>query len=213
MVQEIVHEPLEKYAEQHSAPAPPLLNELAAAAGEKYGPLARMISGRTEGLLLQSLLVALRAKHVLEIGTFVGYSALTMAEALPRDGELITLEIEPSNAAFARSYMDRSEHGRKIRIIEGPALDSIRMLTGTFDLVFIDADKGNYTNYYEATLPLLAEPGLIVVDNVLWSGRVLDPQSDDDKAIVAFNEHVAHDPRVTVVMLTIRDGVSIIRRR
>jgi caffeoyl-CoA O-methyltransferase len=136
-----------------------------------------------------------------------------MAAALPDDGELITCDINPKSLAVARRYFERSPHGRKITIREGPALDTIETLEPPFDLVFIDADKTNYTNYYEACLPLLSPNGLIAVDNVLWSGQVLDPNTDDAKAIVAFNAHVRADERVTCVMLTVRDGITLIRRR
>ena len=114
--------------------------------------------------------------------------------------------------AVARAFFVRSEHGSKIRVIEGSALDSLRTVRGPFDLVFIDADKANYTAYYEATLPLLSQSGLIVVDNVLWSGKVLDPQEEDDFAIAAFNDHVQGDSRVTNVVLPVRDGVMLIAR-
>jgi caffeoyl-CoA O-methyltransferase len=136
-----------------------------------------------------------------------------MAAALPDDGELITCDINPKSLALARRYFERNRHGGRITVREGPALDTIKTLEPPFDLVFIDADKTNYTNYYEACLPLLAPNGLIAVDNVLWSGQVLDPNTDDARAIVAFNAHVRADERVTCVMLTVRDGITLIRRR
>ena len=153
------------------------------------------------------------ARRILEIGMFAGFSAQMMAAALPDDGRLITCDIDPKAIALAKKYFARSPHGHKIEVREGPALDTIRTLEGPFDLVFIDADKGNYTNYYEAVLPLLAPNGVIAVDNVLWSGRVLDPREKDDQAIVAFNERVRADERVTAVMVPIRDGLTLIRRK
>ncbi len=204
---------IEDYALAHSAPLPPLLAELVAETEREMGPLAGMLSGALVGNLLQTLVWATGARHVLEIGMFTGFSALMMAAALPDDGELITCDINPKTIAIARRYFERSPHGRKIEVREGPALDTLRSLAGPFDVVFIDADKGNYTNYYEAVLPRLAPHGVIAVDNVLWDGRVLDPRDDDSRAIAAFNAHVRDDARVAGVILTVRDGVMLIRKR
>jgi caffeoyl-CoA O-methyltransferase len=208
----LVPEEIEQYATRHTTPRPPLLQELIATTQREMGELSRMLSGELEGMLLQTLVAATGARRVLEIGMFTGFSALMMASALPEDGRLITCDVNPKTIAIGRSFFDRSPHGRKIEVREGPALDTIKTLTGAFDFIFIDADKGNYTNYYEATVPLLAANGLIAVDNVLWSGRVLDPKEKDDRAIVAFNDHVQNDARVTNVMLTVRDGLTLIRR-
>ncbi len=209
----LVPEEIERYAQAHSTSVPPLLAELAEATEEKFGGLAAMLSGQTEGLLLQTLAASIGAKRVLEVGTFTGFSALMMAAALPDDGELVTLEISAEHAAFARSFFERSPDGHKVRLIEGPALDSLQTLEGPFDLVFIDADKGGYLDYYEAALTMLSERGVIAVDNVLWSGFALDPKEDNARAIAAFNDHVAKDERVTHVLLTVRDGIMLIRRR
>jgi caffeoyl-CoA O-methyltransferase len=149
------------------------------------------------------------ARRILEIGMFTGYSALMMAEGLPDDGHLITCDVNPKAEAIARRYFAESEHGHKIEIRMGPALDTIGTLTAPLDFVFIDADKTNYLNYYEAVMGLVRPGGLIVADNVLWSGKVLNPEDDDTRAIVAFNEHVAADPRVTNVCLTVRDGMML----
>ncbi len=204
---------IEAYAREHSTGLPPLLAELAQATQEKFGGLARMISGQTEGLLLQTLAASIGARRALEVGTFTGFSALMTAAALPEDGEIVTLELSAEHAAFARGFFERSPDGHKVRLIEGPALESLRSLEGPFDLVFIDADKPGYVDYYEAALPMLSERGVIAVDNVLWSGTVLDPKQDDARAIAAFNEHVSRDERVTHVLLTVRDGITLIRRR
>jgi caffeoyl-CoA O-methyltransferase len=209
----LVPEEIEMYAMAHTTPLPALLDELIAVTREKMGPLARMLSGQPEGTLLQMLAASLGARRILEIGTFTGFSAQMMAAALPEDGELITCDIDPAAIAIAKSFVGRSPHGHKIKLREGPALDTLKTLEPPFDLVFIDADKPNYIAYYEASLPLLAQNGVIAVDNVLWSGRVLDPKEDSDRAIVAFNEHVQRDDRVTNVILTIRDGLMLIRRR
>jgi caffeoyl-CoA O-methyltransferase len=172
-----------------------------------------MLTGRIEGRLLKLLALLIGARRILEIGTFSGYSALSMAEALPENGELITCDVNPICLAVARKYFNESPHGGKIRVEEGPALDTIARLEGPFDMVFIDADKPNYSNYYEAVLPLVRKRGLIAIDNVLWSGRVLNPDSVFDKAIVALNKKVQSDERVDQVMLTVRDGLYLALKR
>ncbi len=209
----LVPEEIEEYAAAHSTSLPPLLEELVAVTREKTGERAQMLSGQLEGMLLQTLAASLGARRILEVGTFTGFSALMMAAALPEDGKLITCEINPKAIAIAKGFFERSPHGRKIEVKEGPALETLKTLDGPFDLVFIDADKESYIGYYEAALPLLSPRGLIAVDNVLWSGRVLEPKEESDRAIVAFNEHVRRDERVTQVILTVRDGVMLIRRR
>ncbi len=209
----LVPEEIEIYAQEHSAALPPLLAELTQATQEKFGGLAMMLSGQIEGQLLQTLAASIGAKRALEIGTFTGFSALMMAAALPDDGEIVTLELSSDHAALARSFFQRSPDGHKVRLIEGPALDSLKTLEGPFDLVFIDADKTGYLDYYEAALPMLSERGVIAVDNVLWSGYILDPKDDDGRAIAAFNDHIARDERITNVILTVRDGIMLIRRR
>ena len=166
-----------------------------------------------EGRFLKMLVRLTRARTVLELGMFTGYSALMMAEALPDDGCLITCEIDPKAEAIARGYFAESPHGHKITIRMGPALDTIKTLTGPLDLIFIDADKANYSNYYEACLPLLKPGGLIVGDNVLWSGKVVDPKDADDHAIVAFDRLVQSDSRVENVCLTVRDGMMLAWKR
>lgn len=162
-----------------------------------------------EGRFLKMLVRLTGARTILEIGMFTGYSALMMAEGLPDDGQLITCEVDPKAEAIARRYFSESPHGHKISVRMGPALKTIRTLSGPLDLVFIDADKANYSNYYEASLPLLKPGGLIIADNVLWSGRVLDPKEADDHAIVAFDRMVQSDPRVENVCLTVRDGMML----
>lgn len=209
---DIVAPEIERYAEQHTTPVLPLLAELARETGTRFGARSMMLSGQVEGQFLQMLVAATRARRVLEIGTFTGFSALMMAAALPEGGELITLELSAEHAAFARSFFERSPDGSKIQLIEGPALESLRGLMGPFDFVFIDADKPGYAAYYDAVLPMLADSGLIAVDNVLWSGAVLDPKDEQARAIGAFNEKIASDDRVVKVMTTVRDGVTLIRK-
>ena len=144
---------------------------------------------------------------------FTGFSALMMAEALREGGRLITCDIDPDAIAFARRFFARSPHGSKIEVREGPALETLHSLEGPFDLVYLDADKANCINYYEATLPLLSPHGLIAVDNVLWMGQVLDPKDEEARAVVAFNEHVLRDERVVNLTLNMRDGLMLIRRK
>jgi caffeoyl-CoA O-methyltransferase len=204
---------LEAYASAHTTPLPRLLQELVAETEREMGLGAGMLSGHVQGSFVQMLVARVRAKRVLEIGMFTGFTALMMAEALAEDGRVITCEIDPNAIAFARRFFDRSPYGRKIDVREGPALDTLRSLEGPFEFVFIDADKGNYVNYYEAALPLLSDGGLIVADNVLWGGQVLDPKDEEAQAIVAFNEHVLRDERVVNVILNMRDGLMVIRRR
>jgi caffeoyl-CoA O-methyltransferase len=166
-----------------------------------------------EGRFLKMLVRITGARIILEIGTFTGYSALMMAEGLPNDGRLTTCEIDPKAEAIARRYFSESPHGSKITLRIGPALETIKTLSGPLDLVFIDADKANYSNYYEASLPLLKPGGLIIADNVLWSGKVLDPKDADDHAIVAFDRMIQSDPQVENVCLTVRDGMMLARKR
>jgi len=158
----------------------------------------QMVVGPLEGAFLKVMAFTVRARRVLEIGTFTGYSALAMAEALPKDGTVITCEIDPDSATFARRYWDKSPHGQKIEVRVGPALETIRTLTGPFDMIFIDADKANY---------------VVLIDNVLWSGRVLNANTPDPSttAIQELNRVVSSDPRVTAALLTLRDGVFVIK--
>jgi len=210
----IVPESIENYAATHSTPQSPLLREL-----EEYTrahcAYPGMLTGRLEGALLQMLVHLTGARRILEIGLFTGYSALTMAEALPADGALISCEINPDTAAIAQSFFDRSPHGRKVKIHLGPALKTLRSLEAEapFDLAFIDADKENYGAYYDLVLPMLRPGGLIAADNVLWSGRVLAPEQESDHALVAFNQRVQRDDAVENVLLTVRDGVMLIRKK
>ncbi len=208
----LVPDEIDAYASAHTTAVSPLLQELAAATQERFGERAGMLSGQVPGTLLQMLIFASGAKRVLEIGMFTGYSAQMMAAALPDDGRVTTCDVDPKAIATAKEFFARSSVGHKIEVREGPALETMKSLEPGFGLIFIDADKGNYINYYEAALPLLAPRGIIAVDNVLWSGRVLDPQDDDSHAMVAFNHHVRDDPRVEQVMLTVRDGITLIRR-
>lgn len=205
---QFINEQIENFAHDHTKPESELFRRLQE---ETYATMQspQMQVGRIEGQFLKLLVRLTGARRVLEIGMFTGYSALMMAEALPEDGRLITCDVNPKAEAVARRYFAESRHGHKIEIRMGPALETIARLDGPLDLVFIDADKTNYVNYYEACLPLVRPGGLIVADNVLWSGRVIHPEDDDTRAIVAFDDRVQNDPRVENVCLTVRDGIML----
>ena len=174
-----------------------------------------MLVGQLEAAFLKVMIQALRARRVLEIGTFTGYSALAMAEALPDEGKIITCEVDRDAASMAHTFWDRSPHGKKIEVRIGPALETLATLAGPFDVIFIDADKINYAGYYRRGLELLSPQGVILIDNVLWSGEVLKTGSQDPStvAIQELNRTVASDPRVTAVLLTLRDGLFMITRK
>jgi caffeoyl-CoA O-methyltransferase len=203
------------YVEDHTDPLSPLLEELTRETRRLTGRLHWSV-GRAEGRLLQMLVAVSRARRVVEVGTFTGFSALLMAEALPPDGELVTCEAEASFARIAQSFFDRSPHGDKIRLEFGPALQSLsRRPGGGTDFVFIDADKRRYTQYYEEALRILAPGGLILADNVFWRGKIFKtPRTNENaRAIAEFNDLVMADPRVEKVMLAVRDGCYLIRKK
>jgi predicted O-methyltransferase YrrM len=208
----IVPEEIEAYAAAHTTSPNELLAELAE---ETKATLRapQMLTGAIEGRLLELLVHGIQARRVLELGTYSGYSSLSMGAGLPESGRIDTCEVDEKHAEVARRYIARSPYADRITVHLGPALATIEQLEGEFDFVFIDADKENYVNYYEAVLPRLAADGLIAADNTLWSGRVLDDgdDTDDTRAIKTFNDRVRDDPRVTCVMLTVRDGVTLIR--
>ena len=208
----IVEPKVEEYAEAHTTPDGELFERLAEETRAKTSA-PQMMVGRIEGQFLARLVRLSGARRILELGTFTGYSSISMASALPADGRIITCDVDPETMGIARRYMDESGYGDKIETRLGPALETIQTLEGPFDLVFIDADKPNYRAYYEAVLPLLAEDGVIIADNVLWSGRVLEDDGDEStRAIKEFNEYVCADSRVVSVMLTVRDGMTLIQK-
>ena len=208
----IVPEKIEAYCRDHSTPENPELRPLVQETLSST-EWPQMQVGHLEGNLLRLLVRLTGAKRVLELGTFTGYSALLMAEALPEDGKLITCDIDPEATAIAKKHWARFPHGRKIELRLGPALETIRGLSGPLDLVFIDADKESYIDYWDALVPKLRAGGLIVADNVLWSGKVLKPEDESDRAIAAFNERVRKDDRVEQVMLSVRDGMTLAVKR
>jgi caffeoyl-CoA O-methyltransferase len=209
----LVSQDIETYAQAHSMPESAICRALREET-ERTMAYAQMIVGPLEGAFLKMMAQLVGAKRVLEIGMFTGYSALCFAEAIPEDGRVITCEIEAETAALGKTYFAKSPHGQKIEVRLGPALETMRALTGPFDLIFIDADKINYLNYYHRALDLLAPQGVILIDNVLWDGDVLKQPPPDEKtaAIQELNRTVATDPRVTAVLVTIRDGVLVVRK-
>lgn len=209
----IIDAALDRYTQAHSRSPGPLFEELAQVTREKTRSPGMQI-GPVEGAFLRLLVQLSGARRVLEVGTFTGYSALCIAEALPEDGEVITCDIDPEAVAIAQSFWDRSPHGKKIRSRLGKAADTLAALPPEerFDLVFLDADKAAYIQYYELALPLVRQGGLILADNALWSGAVLDPKTEDDRGIAAYNTHVNSDARVENVLLSVRDGIMLARK-
>ncbi len=211
-MKDLVSPELEAYAEAHSAAESDVCKALRE---ETYRTrdFPQMVVGPLEGAFLKLMVQLVQARRVLEVGMFTGYSALSMAEVLPEEGRLLTCEIDSDSAALASKYFARSPHGHKIEIRMGAALETLRDLTGPFDLVFIDADKVNYVNYYRRASELIAPHGIILIDNVLWSGNVLlhPPPDPSTEAIQELNRVVAADRGVLAVLLTIRDGVLMIR--
>ena len=208
---DFIDKEIEAYAEAHSDSASDLVKEIHDWTTKNTDD-HRMLSGALQAAVLRLLALSVGARRVLEIGMFTGYSALSVAEVLPDDGQLITLDIDEDRESIARSYFDRSEHGSKITIVIGNALETIPALDGPFDMVYIDADKANYPNYYDAVVPLMSSGGLIVADNVLWSGTVLNPDDEESLVLARFNEEVHADPRVSNVLLPIRDGLMVARK-
>lgn len=205
---------IEAYAQAHSIPESPVCRALREETLRTM-EYAQMLVGPLEGAFLKMMTQLVGARRVLEIGMFTGYSALCFAEALPDDGIVTTCEVDEEPAAVARRYIARAPFGRKIEIRMGPALDTMRALPGPYDLVFIDADKINYLNYYRRAFDLLAPHGVMLIDNVLWDGEVLkQPPPDERTAVIQeLNRTVSTDPRVTAVLVTIRDGVLVIRKK
>jgi caffeoyl-CoA O-methyltransferase len=209
----IVSPDIEAYAARHCVPETPVLRELVAVT-RRDTEAPQMQVGRIEGALLRVLARSVRAKRVIEIGTFTGYSALCFAEALPDDGEVITCDINPETTAIARSHWAKSPHGKKIRLELGPAAETIRKLPGEFDFAFIDADKENYPTYWELLAPRIRSGGMIVIDNALWSGAVLDRDPDEEtRAIMNASRMASEDPRYDTALVTVRDGMLVAIRK
>jgi caffeoyl-CoA O-methyltransferase len=200
----------DEYAERHTTPSGELFERLAAETREKT-QIPEMMVGEVEGRFLEFLVRATGARRVLELGTFTGYSSISMARGLPDGGRIISCDVDEETNAIARRYAEEAGVAERIEYRLGPALDTLAGLDGPFDLVFIDADKENYRNYYDAVLPKLAPDGLILADNALRNGRVLE--DDSGEPMQAFNDYVLNDGRVECVLLTVRDGILLVRKR
>ncbi|MBA2480472.1 MAG: class I SAM-dependent methyltransferase [Planctomycetes bacterium] len=209
---DFIDKAVERYAHDRTRAEPDLLQRLSE---ETYRTMRwpGMLCGRLEGRLLKLLVQLTGATRVLEIGMFTGYSALSMAEGMPDDGRLITCDIDPIAKEVAERYFAQSPHGRKIEVRLGPALATIASLRGPFDLVFIDADKENYVHYYRAVVDLVRPGGLIAIDNALWSGKVIAPADRETAIIDELNRLIEADSRVENVLVTIRDGLHLARKR
>jgi caffeoyl-CoA O-methyltransferase len=205
---------LEEYCQKHTSAEPGVLLALKKETHQK-ADAPQMLSGKLEGRFLKMLAQLIDAKKILEVGMFTGYSALSFAEAIPDGGKVVTCEVNLDSALIAKKYFSKSPHGKKIEVRMGPALATIDILAKQkqkFDLVFLDADKENYPVYYQKTMPLLRQGGLLVVDNCLWSGEVLKPQSKSAVAIDRLNKMILKDKKVQSVMLPLRDGVNVVRK-
>jgi len=212
---EFISKDLEQYVEQHSTPESDLLKRLDRETHAKI-LMPRMVSGHIQGRFLSMISHMIKPLIVLEIGTFTGYSAICIAEGLPPEGKIITIDVNEEIETFARSFIEKSDKGKQIEQKIGNALEIIPELDMQFDLVFIDADKINYQKYYDLVFDKVKQGGYILADNVLWSGKVFKdiPKMDKDtKALMDFNDMVQNDERVENVMLPVRDGLLLIRKK
>jgi predicted O-methyltransferase YrrM len=210
---ELVNDTAEQYAKQFSSPLNDVLQEIEEFTLQHH-PHAHMLSGHVQGKVLEMLSAMLQPRHILEIGTFTGFSALCLLKGLQTGGSLHTIELRESDAATAKKYFDKANVTDKVILHIGDARQLIPGLQQQWDLVFIDADKTGYIDYYELTLPKVKPGGFIIADNVLFHGEVLQEnlKGKNAKAIQAFNEHVKNDSRVEQVLLTVRDGLLLIRK-
>ncbi len=207
---------INQYAEDHTTPESDVLSDLNRETHLKVLQ-PRMLSGHLQGRVLSLISKLLRPKHILEIGTYTGYSAICLAEGLAPDGRIDTIDHNEELRPMVEKYLKRSGLTERVKLHYGEALDVLPKLTGSYDLVFIDADKTNYARYYDAVIDRLNSGGLIVADNVLWSGKVLDRKAikddADTAALAAFNEKILADDRVENVLLPIRDGLMVARKK
>lgn len=204
---------LYEYCDKHTTLPDPLLHDIERATHlQTFAP--RMLSGHLQGSLLSMISKIVAPKHILEIGTFTGYSAIALAQGLANDGLLTTIEYNPEHAAIANRFFDRSAFADRIRLLVGDAKELITLMDTTFDLVFIDADKEAYSLYFDLIIDKCRTGAIIIADNVLWSGKVLDEDKDKKtKLIDQFNTKIMEDERVENVILPIRDGITLIRKR
>lgn len=211
---EFIDSKLDEYVMAHCQEEQPILKELNRETHHKMMQ-SRMLSGQLQGQLLRMISMLLRPKCILEIGTYTGYSAISLAEGLAENGVLHTVEYHEERQEFAKEYIEKAGLTPKVQAHLGNAIDIIPKIDATFDLVFIDADKVNYSNYFDLIIDKVAKNGLIIADNVLWSGKVveeLDPKDKDTKAILEFNRKVHEDARVENILLPIRDGLMACRK-
>jgi len=202
---------IEDYAERHSKPLSALHHKLWMETYSKTREPGLMV-GALEATFLKMLVMLTNARRILEIGMFTGYTTLALAEALPKGGTIVSCEIDPERTEIAKRYFAESPHGSKIEVRLGPASETLKRVWGPFDICYIDADIEKYAAYYEACVGLARPGGLIILDNMLCGGRVLNPQDERSKAIDALNKHIRNDARVMNVLLPVRDGIMLVRK-
>jgi len=213
---EFINKEIQDYSDKHSSPEPIVLQELNRETHAKVMS-PRMLSGHFQGRLLSLFSKMLQPKLVIEVGTYTGYSALCLAEGLREGGKLHTIDINPEQEKRIRTYIEKAGFTEKIELHIGNAKDIIPKIEGEIDLVFIDADKSNYYTYFELVADRMSKGGLVIADNVLWSGKILDEKErikdKDTKALHEFNEKVSQDPRFEALLMPIRDGLMVLRRK
>lgn len=213
---EFINKEIQDYSDKHSSPEPIVLQELNRETHAKVMS-PRMLSGHFQGRLLSLFSKLLQPKLVIEVGTYTGYSALCLAEGLREGGKLHTIDINPEQEKRIRTYIEKAGFTDKIELYIGNAKDIIPKIEGEIDLVFIDADKSNYYTYFELVADRMSKGGLVIADNVLWSGKILDEKErikdKDTKALHEFNEKVSQDPRFEALLMPIRDGLMVLRRK
>ena len=210
-----IPEQLDDYVVMHSEEEPELLKQLTRETHQKILQ-PRMLTGHYQGRVLSMISKLVKPKHILEIGTYTGYSALCLAEGMQTEGELHTIDINEELFDFQKKYFDKSSYGKQIHQHLGNALDIVPKLNLNFDLVFIDADKTNYANYFNIIIEKLNPGGIILSDNVLWSGKVIEkikPDDLDTKALIEYNTLLKEDSRIETILLPIRDGLTISRKK
>jgi predicted O-methyltransferase YrrM len=211
---EMINQLAQSYADLYTSPASPELTIINQETLDSHAK-AHMLSGKIQGQFLGFISDMIQPKYILEIGTFTGYSALCLLKGIQKDGQLHTIEIRDEDANTAAANFMKFDTNKQVTLHRGNAIDIIQQLPFRWDLVFIDADKTGYINYYEMLVPNLSDRGIIVADNVLFHGEVLEQNisGKNAKAIHAFNEHVNNDPRTEQVMLTVRDGITLIKKK
>jgi caffeoyl-CoA O-methyltransferase len=208
----MVSKEIEDYAISQTTEEDPLIQQLLDVADRELEH-TDMISGRLVGRLLALLVELSGADRILEVGTFVGYSALTMAKVMPEEGILFSCEYNERYEAVARRFFEKSEYSSKIRLIMGKALETIPAIPGNFDFIFLDADKLNYLRYYDLLLPRLNRGGIMAIDNTLWGGGVINPESEKSRVIASLNKKIKEDESVEQLLLPVRDGLTLVKKK